>query len=44
MEEFLNNNLDIDNKQIWINLLNRMIKLTLIEIKVIHLIVLKINI
>ena len=28
MEEFLNNNLDIDNKQIWINLLNRMIKLT----------------
>ena len=28
MEQFLNNNLDIDNKQIWINILNRMIKLT----------------
>jgi len=27
METFLNNNLDIDNKQIWINLLNRMIKI-----------------
>ena len=28
METFLNNNLDIDNKQIWINLINRMIKIT----------------
>tara|TARA_Y100000590_G_C15738175_1_gene1019305 strand:+ start:2854 stop:4095 length:1242 start_codon:yes stop_codon:yes gene_type:complete len=27
METFLNNNLDIGNKQIWINLINRMIKL-----------------